>query len=47
MLTPRRFEHVQRKVVGLGADHVAECAGDSGVEGRREGNGEGRAVALA
>ena len=35
----RRFEHVQRKIVGLIADHVAEFAGDSGVEGRREGNG--------
>ena len=35
----RGFEHVQRKVVGLGADHVAEFAGDRGVEGRRKGNG--------
>jgi hypothetical protein len=34
-----RFEHVQSKIVGLGADHVAEFAGDSGVEGRCESNG--------
>ena len=34
-----RFEHVQRKIVGFGADYVAKFAGDSRIERCRKGNG--------